>query len=917
MATRSQAPSHNNKPKNLLSDWENLIGGQLSLWVGALCLFLAVASLLAITWKTLPPPSPEVRVILGFATSVGLLIAGQKLKQHSQRWFNEGLSGTGLAVGYLSAWAGGPYFQLWPNQIHLFALSFWAIVGGVLAVRNNSRAMLILSAIGGFLTPILLAGNIHSSQSQTPFLFYVLALNTGIVAVATYKSWRDVFYLSYGATLLLLIAWYLGGSVSQIHWLVWTFFTLYFALFLSGILFDAFKRQKPFTENDMAFTYFHVVLYACISTLILELENGFFILGLAAFCALLWKVGTLYCPFNQRLSNTFATLSLLFTIAFVPLQFNSNLVSTMWFSQAVGLAIIARRSNSLLLKKWEFAVWCLGQLALLYLFANKMWKVGLAPSPTDSLALTLLFGLAVTSFLLFWAQKNNERNYPSNVYSAYIIWGGAFFIFREISVWNTATSLKFGESKFYLAASLSLVWSVLAFKFDIKRRWGTIGFNSWLLFIASLSIILCDAIISSQKAFPLFNARQAAFLVGFCAIAVAYQTLTKVNNPIQTNYARTILSSSGLLWLLLGVSIEINNYFSQQNPHYSSLWFVLCPLWAGLGLIGFFTSTLLNEKHLKTLSLGILSATTCVLLWFSLIPAPQLFPLINPRVAAFALIWICIFFPLKSLYSPHIDNDKQPWKFTLSTTLMVLPLWLLTQEVWTGFQMLKASGDTMIFILCAVWASFGCAAFFIAQRLEEKHLKVLALGVLSSATLLLLCISLLPSPVWTPIANIRLLTFGIIGLSLVFTRKFVSDNEEVTNSSLWDWSLITISGTLLLLPLWATTQEIWNGAGAYQTLLGQNYERYASLLISLFWSIYGAVTLYSGVLLKNQNLRLAGLALGALTVLKVYLLDLSFLDGGLRVLSLAGLGASLLFISWLYGRLGRQEKTKFDLTHPL
>lgn len=74
--------------------------------------------------------------------------------------------------------------------------------------------------------------------------------------------------------------------------------------------------------------------------------------------------------------------------------------------------------------------------------------------------------------------------------------------------------------------------------------------------------------------------------------------------------------------------------------------------------------------------------------------------------------------------------------------------------------------------------------------------------------------------------------------------------------------------------------------------------------ISLVWSVYGSALLIGGINRRSQPVRLSALALLGATVVKVFLMDLGFLDGLARMLSLAGLGVCLVFISFLYSRFG-------------
>jgi len=72
---------------------------------------------------------------------------------------------------------------------------------------------------------------------------------------------------------------------------------------------------------------------------------------------------------------------------------------------------------------------------------------------------------------------------------------------------------------------------------------------------------------------------------------------------------------------------------------------------------------------------------------------------------------------------------------------------------------------------------------------------------------------------------------------------------------------------------------------------------------SAAWLGFGIALLGLGLWLKARALRLASGAVMAATVLKVFLSDMSDLEGVLRALSFIGLGLVLVAMGWLYQRL--------------
>jgi uncharacterized membrane protein len=79
---------------------------------------------------------------------------------------------------------------------------------------------------------------------------------------------------------------------------------------------------------------------------------------------------------------------------------------------------------------------------------------------------------------------------------------------------------------------------------------------------------------------------------------------------------------------------------------------------------------------------------------------------------------------------------------------------------------------------------------------------------------------------------------------------------------------------------------------------------------SVAWLALGVILLGAGLMLPSQRARLASAVIIALTILKVFLIDMSNLTGAYRAFSFIGLGLVLVAIGWLYQRLlFRQTRT--------
>ncbi|MGO4716330.1 DUF2339 domain-containing protein [Bradyrhizobium sp. 2TAF24] len=111
----------------------------------------------------------------------------------------------------------------------------------------------------------------------------------------------------------------------------------------------------------------------------------------------------------------------------------------------------------------------------------------------------------------------------------------------------------------------------------------------------------------------------------------------------------------------------------------------------------------------------------------------------------------------------------------------------------------------------------------------------------------------------------------------------------------------TIAAAALVLALAFVSLEVRRFYhGPVLTGTTTDSEQYA---YSVVWLLFGVALLAAGFLLTSQRARLASAVIIGLTVLKVFVIDMSVLTGVYRALSFIGLGLVLVAIGWLYQRI--------------
>jgi uncharacterized membrane protein len=163
---------------------------------------------------------------------------------------------------------------------------------------------------------------------------------------------------------------------------------------------------------------------------------------------------------------------------------------------------------------------------------------------------------------------------------------------------------------------------------------------------------------------------------------------------------------------------------------------------------------------------------------------------------------------------------------------------------------------------------------------------------------------LLWSPLWTaqavgaaPLANLLLPAF--IGSAAWLYVARASTSVAAARPPWFALFLVALVGGVALL-----TRQLYHGAFIDGPII-ETEELYAYSVAAV---LLGFGLIAAGIRLPDRALRIAGLVVVTLAVLKVFLIDAAALEGVLRILSFLGLGASLIVLGRYYGTLLRAER---------
>ena len=332
------------------SDW--LTSGNIPVKVGVIISFIGMAFLLkyAIDRKLFFMPL-ELRLLAVAAVGFMLLAIGWRLRTKA-RVYALSLQGGGAGILFMTIFAALRLWQMLPASTAFVLLIVLSVSFGALAVVQNSRSLVILGVVGGFLAPVLTS---TGNGSHVVLFSYYLVLNGAILGIAWYRAWRELNLVGFVFTFLIGSWW--GYQYYQPEWLTSTmpFLVLHFLLYqLIAILFAL--RQAPerigLVDGTLVFGT-PVICFALQAALVRDTEYGLAISAtvVAVFYALtaiwLWRRKTVDLGL---LTESFMALAVAFATMAIPLAFDARWTAAAWAPEGAALVWVGARQNRQLAK---------------------------------------------------------------------------------------------------------------------------------------------------------------------------------------------------------------------------------------------------------------------------------------------------------------------------------------------------------------------------------------------------------------------------------------------------------------------------------------------------------------------------------------------------------------------------------------
>ncbi len=203
------------------------------------------------------------------------------------------------------------------------------------------------------------------------------------------------------------------------------------------------------------------------------------------------------------------------------------------------------------------------------------------------------------------------------------------------------------------------------------------------------------------------------------------------------------------------------------------------------------------------------------------------------------------------------------------------------------------------------WLIESAVLLCIGVRMQTKFLRYLAVAALILGIFRLLVVDDFHTEtlVFNPRFATYLVAIAVLGGIVIFGRRYATENEK----PFLDVALVALN-LLALIALTREAADYYDRQLAASRLGRTGYAGAAQLRLardfsySAIWLVYGAALMAVGFWKRSAFTRWQALFLIAVTIVKVFLYDVSQLEQGYRILSFVALGAVLLAISFIYQR---------------
>ncbi|NTY38140.1 DUF2339 domain-containing protein [Burkholderia diffusa] len=911
-------------------DW--LLGGNTVVRVGIVVLFFGVAFLLKYAADNNMLPI-EFRLAGTALAAAALLAIGWRVRARRAA-YGLVLQGGGVGILYLTIFAATKLYALLPVGAAFPLMVAVCALSAFLAVKQNALPLAFMGSAGGFLAPVLLS----TGQGNHVALFsYYALLNAGIFAIAWFKAWRPLNLLGFVFTFTIGSAWGVTAYRPALFASTEPFLVLFFLMYVGIALLYAVKRElalRHYVDGTLVFGT-PIVATALQASLVKGMPFGL-AWSAVALSAFYVAVAAWLARRRDRLALLFEAmlaLAVIFATLAVPLAFSGPTTSAAWAIEGAAIVWLAVRQKRLL----PFGFGLLMQVAAAGAFFTSLL------GPADATALPVLNSPYIAMLLIalaglftgWWLHGRGEARawhaWMPEIGAAAAAWGLLWWVsggLHEILVY-ASRHVDLHADRFVVDAT-ALFAAGTAWLAHVARRrlawplaeWPALALTPVLALLALRAFDAYEAPLSGLGAFawPVAVGAGLALLWRQSRGATSADAARDAAPGVGQSIAAGVIAPLHTLmfWTLCGL-LSLEGFWRLRAfvPEGAWSW----SAWA----YGFGALLLLVSGPGSRLSWPVAAfprayqvwgaAPLAALLWLWSIAsatsdgdASPLFwlPLLNPLDIAQFLAFVAFAAWLRRLKTLGIAWHPRAVDYVAIATVFLWFNALMLRTLHQRFHMaydidtvLSSFGIQQVFMVG--WSLFAFACMWLTRR--DGIARVCALASLPLIVVMWVWTfyanftqdggSWARVPLFNPLDLVLAVVYALAATWFVRARKlgWSFDRYRVELTSAAGATVFLWLNAILLRALhhWAGVPYEF-GAMAESTLVQAS--------VSVYWTVCALATTIWATRRGLRPLWFVGAALLALTVVKLFLFDLSHVTGIERIVSFIGIGVLLLLIGY-------------------
>ena len=932
------------KPSRTREEWEALIGGQWLNRIGALAIIIGMGFFLKYAfdrnWIT-----EWMRVLMGGFIGAGLLIWGRRFHSKGLEVFAQGLVGAGISVLYLSVYASFNFYRLVPQVVAFALMSAVTFVTFAQAFKYDSPAVALLGWLGGFLTPFLLS---TGKANEVGLFTYIALLDLGLLVVVLKRdAWTLLEPLTFGATCLTYSLWYYKFYTPADLLPTVLFLTLFWGLFYALDVFRIFRPADAAPAMRQVIAALNGACYYAGMYIVINPKHHES-MGLVTLIVGSIYFFTILLARKQHPRDAFVVVRYVLTaiallVLATTIQFSGFTTVIYWALEAF------------------FLVWCGTRWRLAY-----VWKAALGLFGIATIHFLLTRGALSYDPIRLFSPLLNQRTFSFSVLTAaigastlffrsssegnferiktFLHYGWCIFLFGlctiEVNDYFRMQAVRAHPSirpplDFKRDMILAGIWMI----YSLPLVWVGLRRNLLPLLICGLGALVPSVFLTAIRGiafepiqdFTLGLNLRAFVLMALIAVLMvhsAWMGRKEVSCEWKHPAVRGLQYTWSLLLLFL-CTVETFDYFRWLKTQMGwntgaalsfcrdmtlvMIWILYSLPMAWIGL---------RRRTSPMIHCGLGAVALSIILGVfggvSFEPIRNFMLLLNLR--AFALISV-----LAGIWAhTRLLKNQVPlygWAEEITQVLEYLGCLLLfffcTVETVDHFRWLQtvASERGIRYLhymrdmaLPAVWVLYSLPLVAYGIRRNVMAMFHCGFGAFVVAVVGggIRGIAFVPIEKFSLLLNVRAFALLVLVFGTFFHTFWLKQRRGVIH---WvDKGLVGLQIAAVLLIFDLITFEIWDFFGkgmlesARGSLLFARLSNLKHLSLSGAWLLYSIALLTLGFWRRIQRLRIAAIILSGVTILKIFIYDLSFLETLYRIFSFIGLGLILLITSYFYHR---------------